>query len=301
MSVWSRLGKHLEGWQVGVLVVLIVATTAAVLVPRSAVPEAVPLPRASSGEIRAARRANEQAAIAFATGGASEPVERIGATLRAIGRAEWDGDEAALARGMAELARGIARATAENDVDGLVLLRTYQAELFARAYCDYLRTGSVADDLIELGGAAVREFSDNGWLTPGSRVPAHVDLLLSALYKRRFERLVAKGHPALAPHPVEERLLLGYLLEHPPPDRLLSEGAGTSATRFMLSRIDEISALDPSYPAAYARGVVLFKTKDYELAALSFDDFLHSSADGPYRLRAVNYLKASLERCEGEP
>ena len=41
--------------------------------------------------------------------------------------------------------------------------------------------------------------------------------------------------------------------------------------------------------------------REYELAALSFDEFLRERPDGPHRLRAVNYLKAALERCEGEP
>lgn len=280
--------------------VLIVTTLSALVVPRSAAPEAVPAPQVSTDDVRATRRANEEAALRYAAAAPSDPVLRVGDALRALGRAEYEGDEAALGRASASL--GAAAAVAlRSDAEGLALLRSYQAELFARAYCAYLRTGDISDDLIELGGRAVSEFADNGWLARGAALPPYADLILSALFKRRFADLVGKASPALAGHPVEERLLLGYLVANPPSDRTLRQGSEGSASRFVMNRIDELSALDPSYPAAYARGVVLFKMREYELAALSFDEFLRERPDGPHRLRAVNYLKAALERCEGEP
>ncbi|MEZ4310178.1 MAG: hypothetical protein R3F14_19220 [Polyangiaceae bacterium] len=62
-----------------------------------------------------------------------------------------------------------------------------------------------------------------------------------------------------------------------------------------IEKIRELGALDPSYPAAFAEGVVLFRLGRFELAAQAFERHLAAHPDGPWTLRARNHLKASLE------
>ena len=57
--------------------------------------------------------------------------------------------------------------------------------------------------------------------------------------------------------------------------------------------------MDPSYPVHYARGVALFHMGRYEAAAVAFDAFLSERESGPYRLRAINHLKAAIEESGG--
>lgn len=295
MPAPSRLAKHLEGWQVGALVVLIVSVVTLLLVPRSAIPERVPPPAVTAEEIQRARAANDARAREAVEGELPNTVQIVGALVRALGRAEWEGDRHEVrAR---EAALGRAAAAAYLEADALDRLRAYQARLFADAYFEAWKTGRVSDDLIELGGQMLRDFAEFGWLNDPATAPPHADLVLSALYKRRFIGTVTKDHPhpLLPLDPVEERLLLGYQIEHPPIPRAGTLGEVPAPGVFVLRRIDELAALEPSYPVLYAKGIVLFRMAEFDQAAQAFDAHIRTAEDAPYRLRAINYLKASLE------
>ncbi|NUP05775.1 MAG: hypothetical protein HOW73_06920 [Polyangiaceae bacterium] len=297
MSARSRLAKHLEGWQVGAIVVFIVTVYVSVNTPRTAIPDELPPPHVGQDEVQRTRSRNDELATKATTDPLPHSVQMVGARFRALGRAQWNGDEAALARMGDQLGQAIDVALREN-VDALLLLRAYQAGRFVDAYCAYLRTGHVSDDLIELGGNTLLELSDNGWLRTAADAPDRVDLVLSAFFKRRFTNTIAPGHPAFAADPVEERLLLGYMLAHPPPTRADGEGP---AGKFLIDHIEDLAKLDPDYPASFARGIVLFRMREFEVAGRMFDDYLENTKNGPHRLRAANYLKASIEYSEGAP
>lgn len=227
-------------------------------------------------------------------------VQLVGSRVRALGRAEWDGDAITSERTRRDIIE--AALVAQPQAEALALLRGYQAQLFVQAYTDYLRTGIVTTDLLELGGGATAELSERGLLTDLAQAPHDTDLILSAMFKRRFNKLVAARHPALALDPVEERVLLGYLMQHPtrPEATLTQSELDAVAGDVLLRRIQELSALEPTYPVAYARGIVLFRMGRFEDAAIAFDSYLLQVSNGPYRLRAVNYLKAAVEQTEGE-
>lgn len=292
----SRLAKQLEGWQVGAIVVFIVSVVTALLVPRTAIPIEVPPPQVSMDDVRQTRAKNDNLVRGATTVELSSAVQLVGARLRALGRAEWEGDD----KGVEAHGRSLGQAAAVSFLEGdsLAMLRAYQARVFADAYLLFLRTGVVSDDLVELGGGSLVELRVNGWLQRASEAPPHVDLVLSAFFKRRFSRWVAPDHPALAPNPIEERLLLGYLLQHPPPRRGVGPTNEYAPGEFMLRRIDEIAALEPSYPTLFAKGVVLFQMGQFERASVAFDDYVRTTHDGPYRLRAINHLKASIEHTQ---
>lgn len=299
----ARLAKQLEGWQVGALLVFIVAVVTAVIVPRTALPEQLPPPNVTSAEMAFSREKTYREAVAATEADLSPVVQLVGARIRALGRAEYQGDETAVHVALNELRVAADSVGRRGEVEQLVPLRSYQARLFSLAYCEFLRTGTVSEELIELGGGVLEEFERNEWLTSITDAPPHADLVLSAFFKRRFTRLVAPGHPALEPDGIEERLLLGYLLEHPQISTIpgtLEERTSASGD-FVMRKIDELALLEPEYPVLYAKGIVLFKMQKFESAALAFDAFIQENEDGPYRMRAINYFKASIEHTEGAP
>jgi tetratricopeptide (TPR) repeat protein len=70
--------------------------------------------------------------------------------------------------------------------------------------------------------------------------------------------------------------------------------------RFRLKKIDELSAVDPTYPKELARGIVLYRLGRYPLAVEAFRQHLERSPDGAFSLRAQNYLRAALGKANDE-
>ena len=77
--------------------------------------------------------------------------------------------------------------------------------------------------------------------------------------------------------------------------------AADDEKRYQVRKIDEVLALDPTYPADLAKGVVYFRHHSYELAAKSFTTHLEEHPDGPYNVRAQNYLLAALRGATETP
>jgi hypothetical protein len=78
------------------------------------------------------------------------------------------------------------------------------------------------------------------------------------------------------------------LLAHSP------AGGSRGADRTALLAVAALERLDPSYPAALARGVLLYGSGAKAAAADAFRDQLSRREDGPFRLRARNHLLAAL-------
>ena len=83
----------------------------------------------------------------------------------------------------------------------------------------------------------------------------------------------------------ESRVFYRFLLLHPLP-----------SPEYRLKKLDELGAVDRSYPVHLARGVVLYQLQRYPLAVEEFRRHLDASPDGPLTLRAQNYLRAALGR-----
>ena len=62
-----------------------------------------------------------------------------------------------------------------------------------------------------------------------------------------------------------------------------------------LDKVKKLGALDATYPTQYAVGVVQFRRQQFPAAAEAFRTWLSVHPDGPWALRARNYLKASVE------
>ncbi|WP_437586561.1 hypothetical protein [Sorangium sp. So ce1000] len=156
--------------------------------------------------------------------------------------------------------------------------------------------------------------------------------VLAVLFKKRWSAIVGLQRDPFTPALDEERALFKFLLSHPlvaarsaqglpaPPAEetaALSAPAGGSGPpspaaelraaearraeeQYRLKKIDELAALDPSYPRNLARGVTLYRLGSFMQSAEAFRSYLEQRPDGAYTLRAQNYLRAAIERAREE-
>jgi hypothetical protein len=293
-SAGSRIAKHLEGWQVGAITVLMAILAVAVIVPRTVIPAEVPLPRLAPRDVAASRARARAEARALERGAVSDNIQILASRLRAHGLAEHAGDRARIQRA-AESILELSPLVAATEPERLLDLRAHLAERFVEAFFVLLRTGTETEDLAVVGGDVARTFRDKGWLEQGDE--PELDLVLRSLYKRRFASLVLPKD-SLPLDETEERARVRFLILHPP-RAPMPDPQGLFAGQFVLSQLDDAAAVDRDYPLRYAQGIALFRLGRYEASAAAFDAFLSERPDGPYRLRAVNYLKASVEYAAG--
>jgi hypothetical protein len=297
----TGLARHFEGWQVGALIVFIVASISAVVVPRSADPKSLPPAELGLGLLATARADSARARREAESLELPNSARLLAARLRSLGRSEASGDERAIDDGRQRIFDAARQALHERP-EAVVAVRNLQAARFRELYLQRMRGGlddGESNELTELGGSILLQFDENSWLSTSSEIDASTDILLEGFYKRRFARVLDTKDPALSPSQTEERVVLGFLLLHPPKPRIDEGNSGGDGTGpYLLRRIDELARLEPSYPASYAKGIVLFRMGHFEASASAFDAFLQQG-DGPYRLRAINYLKSAVEHTEG--
>jgi TolA-binding protein len=73
----------------------------------------------------------------------------------------------------------------------------------------------------------------------------------------------------------------------------LDEAERASTEAWRLDHIGRLAAIDPAYPADYARGVVSFRRGDFGASAKAFEAWLQAHPGGPMSLRAQNFLRAA--------
>jgi hypothetical protein len=290
----AGFSKHLEGWQLALVTIAMAWIAVLVMVPRTVLPEEVPLPRLAPKDVAEARARALAESSRIHGEEPSENLRLLASRLRAHGLAEHGGDRRRIADAAAATEQvGVRVLGAEPE--RVLELRAHLTERFVAAFFEFLRTGVESEELSGLGGNVVQTFRNNGWLddTDGPEF----DLVLRALYRRRFNGLVLPG-ATLPVDAIEERARVRFLIAHPPTPPV-EDPDGLFAGQFILGQIDDAAKLDPAYPAHYARGIALFRVGRYEASAAAFDAFLTEAEDGPYRLRATNYLKAALEHAGG--
>jgi tetratricopeptide (TPR) repeat protein len=304
--------------------VFLAGTCALLAVPRPVAPDEVPDPTIDPRALERAARADEALARAAERERLDVDVRALGDAVRAYGRADEAGDEAALVaarRRVVEAARQATRFGAE----AVVRLRAYELGSFLRELRRWEATGEVTDELRELGGGFLHTLERNRWVGPGRRVRME-RAALAASFKKRWNDLTQLQGTALDPDLDELRALYRFLLHNPAADRFLapsvhdggspgrpgsapipprgtagSGAASSAADQFRLRKVDELSALDPSYPRDLARGVLQFRLGRYPLAVEAFRRHLEMHPEGPHTLRAQNYLRAALGRANDEP
>lgn len=309
----ARLTRHLEGWQAGVVAVGVAAVGLLLAVPRAVAPEELPLPRIAERELVEARAREDRraAALAARTTGAHDAetfdLRLAGDLLRQIGRADRDKDRDRMAalRERLMTALVIVRRNPGLGDESLAELRAFQEKAFLAELARWEVTGEVRDELVEVGGDFLGLAERSAWISGTHRLVAD-DAVRGALFRKRFGEITGLREGIFALTATEQRHLLAFLLAHPPPG-----GAGPpiddatlrarATDQWLLRKVDELSALDPGYPAAFARGVLFFRLGDPAAAALAFRAHLAKHPDGPHTLRARNHLRAAEASLDQAP
>jgi hypothetical protein len=188
----------------------------------------------------------------------------------------------------------------------LTRLRDYQLRSFLRELSRWEETGEETDELRELGGSFIAGARKSGWIEGRRLLPDAT--VRAVLFKKRWMELGMLHGRALDITPPESRALYRFLLLHPP-----REGAGDTETKagelrreyqaehYRLKKIEDLRTLDPAYPVDLGRGVVLYRLHSYPQAVEAFRRHLDAHPDGPYTLRAQNYLRAALGAATDTP
>jgi len=310
------LARHLKGWQAGFLAVAASWIAVLLIIPRGAPPDHLPVPRLSPRE-RAELDARRMSLAREAETSELHGTARVlGSTIRELGRAEHAQDRLAVLAVQRRLeadARDALRAAPA----ALPVLRAYQAQRFVEAVRRWEASGVEDDALIELGGELTKVLREHGWVDErgGERRILPDDLVLAFLHERRFNELLETPHPLLELDLTARRAWLRFAMAHPPrfaergpegaerggepgaPSRALTgrRDAPVGGDAFVLRKIPEVEALDPSYPAMYARGILWMRMQRWEPAAEAFAMHLESHRDGRLGLRAQNHLRHCLD------
>ena len=291
---------------VGVLLALL-------LFPHASPPDDVPLPDLDTRKLAAIERADDARARHAETAPLPAEVRALGDAMRAFGTTEaLDPPHAP----WPDLRRAVdeARATALQKGDDAVLdLRAVQLARFLDEVRAWRKTGKESSELDALAGGFVRRMTMTGWIKDGAL--AATDRELRVMFKLRWNAVARlDAVPAFAPTLDEMRAFYMFDLLHPHPTQAardtlaaarknaktradcdaLAAGEQIAAEQWRLDKIDKLARVDPSYPAAYARGVAFYRAAKFDESARAFEEWLRLHPDGPLTIRARNHLRAAL-------
>ena len=299
----SGLARHFEGWQPGLLAVFVAGSFAAVAVTRPVAPMDLPEPSLEPSAIERVARTDDALARAAAERRPvlDRDVRNLGSAIRAYGKVDASDDDVAVVMERKHVDEAAKLARVQGD-QALVMLRAFQLASFLRELRRWETEGVESDELRELGGHFVTMVERSGW-APG-RCLIMDDPVRRAMFKKRWNELALVQGAPFDLTENEARALLRFFILHPPRDQSSGEArpmegpeqrANHAAAQFRLKKIDELAALDPSYPADLARGIVNFRLHRYPAAAGLFRKHLEAHPEGALTLRAQNYLNAALE------
>lgn len=300
---WTR---HLDGWQPALLALLFAGSTAAIAIPRSVAPIDIPEPRLDPRALH--HIAKEDAALAASADHTRLDVDvlKLGSALFAYGVADAARDTEALSYARRDVLDASARALRVG-APAVLTLRAHHLRTFLVEMQRYDATGEESERLHQVAGGILHRFRYNGWVDEKRarhRVLPDQDVL-AVLFKKHWNEVAGVHGPPFESTLAESRVFYRFLIAHP----ALPESAGSPALfdaraaitgQYRLKKLDELSAIDRDYPVQLARGVVYFQLARYPLAVEAFRRYLEGTPDGPYALRAQNYLRAALGRSRDE-
>lgn len=271
------------------MVVLAACSAVWVAVPRPVAPQVIPMPRINAGRSLAQWESQAELARRARTTPLPISVRSVGEHFRRFGLEVLRHDSHA-----ADYQRGVTRqqlADVLNDTgpDPLLTLRAIQTELFVRAVQASILAGAPTPDLRELGGHFYQTAVRSGWIQDSTLnvTPA----VLGSLFRARWSLITGLDRAPFAPSLTDELEIAWLNIRMPatPP------GAQTEPLGARLDAIRVVTERQPDYPLNLARGIVLFQAGKFTPAAAEFDAHLTSHPEGPWTLRAVNYLAATHE------
>ncbi len=292
---WKR---HFEGWELAVVAVSTVLLAALLFVPRPAEPDAFPLPEVDRVAQSRAAEADHARARAALRHPLPYDVRAVGEAFRGYGLASIERDTALVVDQRRDLERVAALARQRFGDAPLLTLRAVQTLFFQRALSHWEATGEQNADLRELGGEFLSHAEESGWI----RAPHELVLSESertTLFHMRWDELTGlRDTLPLSPTLDDWRAYYRLLIEHP--EGSLGQGGDErrDRVRLRLGYVDALSKHDPDYPADLARGVLLYQLGMYPDSAQALRAHLLRHSDGPWTLRAQNYLRAATARAK---
>lgn len=284
------------------------------MLPRAVPPDSVPLPAIDERELHRVERTDRARVQNALETPLSREVRALGSAIREFNLVEARGGDYGRvhgARGGVDEAFAAARASVGDEA--IRKLRAVQLEGFLAEVRRYERTGDESEELLALGGPFVSRMRAAGWVRD-KKVLLREDERRVA-YKLAWNAVVAgAARRELALTLDEQRVLYTLYLRLPhAPEAVLrnlelarrgatngkacgaieaSERAAVETWR--LDKVKKLAQLDPTYPAAYARGVLLFRRGNYGAAAEAFREWVVQHPNGPLSVRAANFLRASV-------
>ena len=286
----------------------------ALLLPRRAAPESVPLPVADHAALARVVASDAELAGRARRDPLPGAVRALGSALRTFHTREAaDADTQQLFD--ARRAVDTALVDVLHDPAGaepLVALRAVQLEGFMDEVRRFEATGQKSPELDALAGAFVRSLTVEGWCEGHTIAPDGA--VLRVMFKHMWNGFLGLDARAeLRPTLDEERVLYAFYLSHAHPSKTMrdalsaarrgahdaraclaldeAERAATEAWR--IDHIARLAKIDPSYPADYARGVASFRRGDFGTSALAFQAWVAAHPGGALALRAQNFLRAA--------
>lgn len=290
-AVKPKSGKgRFEGIGALGFVVGLTALAAALAAPRATEPDLLPQPLVDRAVLRRVRAQSELLAREARAGGLSYDVRAVGEAFRRSGAATVEG-KGAPENVVGEILLAVRLARKKGSERALLRLLALQTDLFLEATHAFEASGKASLELTELGGDFLAIAKQNGWLE-GSKILLDDDERV-ALFRVRWTELTGlRREAAFAPTLDEYRSYYALYLRQ-------TASAEAQRTERAFGVVRALEKRDPSYPAAFARGVLFFRKGFYDEAAESFRAHLATRPDGPWTLRARNHLLASLARASG--
>lgn len=281
----------LEGWQGGVVAISVAALGLMLGAPRAVHPTELPVPIARHQNLVLTHEMHLARGAAMATRSQEERVKRfdqrrVGEAIRRFGVADVARDAEALSTAKSELLAAVQalRVLPDGD-DQLRELYGYHLRLFLRELGAWQATGTTSRDLEELAGSITDALVQNGWANKVRGLLPDV-YVRAALFQKRFAEITGT-RDVLGLNIDQHRALLAFLLSHSPPmDNPIALAA------FRARRIEEVAQVDPDYPIELARAITKHQAGDFAGAVEGYRKHFALHPDGPYTLRARNYLKA---------
>jgi hypothetical protein len=290
------------------------------LAPRQPTPEGLPLPIADVRALQRVSATDRRFADAVKAEPLPAPVRALGSAIRAFHSLEAQGAREADTRRLGEARRAVDGALIEalgGGGDRLIALRAVQLDGFLEEVRRLDAGGLETDELRALAGRFVQSMKNDGWYDGRRVAPSRV--VLSVMFKHMWNAFLGlDSRPEFAPTLDEERALYAFFLSHPHPSkamrdaiasarrgardsrgcRALDEAEQAAAESWRLDKIARLGEIDATYPADYARGVVSFRAGQIAVSAKAYRAWLDKHPDGPYALRAQNYLRTVADRPE---
>jgi hypothetical protein len=303
-----------DGVGLAVVPVAVALVFGFLLAPRRSQPDAIPLPLANPREMARVEHADHELAERGRREPLAGPVRALGSAIRQFHRLEARDSDA---RTLGEARRAVDSALIDaipGGSEGLLELRAIELEGFLDEVHRFERTGEQSDELYSLAGGFVRSMTSEGWCDGHSLAPTLP--ALRVMFKQMWNSFLGlESRRELEPTLDEQRVLYAFYLSRPHPSRgsrdaiaaarrgardatacrAAAEAERAALESWRLERITRLAAIDPVYPADYARGVASFRRGDYGAAANAFRSWLSAHADGPLALRAQNYLRAAVD------